>query len=332
MRDKNYINSYLNSLLTDDVPKATRLMIASLNDYGKRAIVNYHDPHSAYHKHADIVINVRTFGENTENNTSLFHYTTVRSLDSILKSGYFRIKQANFMNDPDEVRWASKLAINCLKNYKANSEEISRFKHMVENQTFHDAYIWSFSKNNDSETLFHVYGGNEGIALELGEKDIMNMIATHNSHGKRSLDKFGLGDAYTFPLTVLYNERKQREYIEPLVQEWLDAYRGLKNDPADMKEILTLCSKNIALFNMAFKNPKLFHEEEIRFVSLRRNDGTIPPELRINGVPFINCEFAPEFIQSATLSPMCDTNEEEIRGVISKYKLSVDIRKSTLPY
>lgn len=332
MHDKDYIDSYLNGLLTDDVSKATRLMIANLNDNGKRAIVNYHDPRSAFHKHADIVINVRTFGENAEDDTSLFHYTTVSSLDSILKSGYFRIKQADFMNDPDEFRWASKLAIEYLENYKATSKEINNFKQMVENQPFHEAYIWSFSKNDDSETLFHVYGGNEGIALELGEKDVMNMLATHNSHGKRSLDQFGLGDAYTFPLNVLYNAQKQRSYIEPLVQEWLDAYRGLKNDPDDMKEILTLCSKNIALFNMAFKNPKLFHEEEFRFVSLRRNDGTIFPELKINGVSFINCEFDSKYIQSVTLSPRCDASEEEVRTIIRKYKSSADVRKSTLPY
>lgn len=332
MHDKNYIDSYLNSLLTDDVPKNTKLMIANLNDNGKRAIVNYHDPHSAFHKHADIVINVHTFGESAERNTSLFHYTTMSSLNSILNSGYFRIKQANFMNDPDEFRWASKLAIKYLENCKATSEEISSFKQMIENQPFYDAYIWSFSKNDDSETLFHVYGGNEGIALELGEKDVMNMLATHNSHGKKSLDQFDLGDAYTFPLNVMYDAQKQENYIEPLAQEWLDAYRGLKNDPDDMKEILTLCSKNIALFNMAFKNPKLSHEEEFRFVSLRKNDGTVSPELEINGVPYINCEFISEYIQSVTISPTCDKSEKEVRAIISKYKPGADVKKSTLPY
>ncbi|MFW4411641.1 hypothetical protein ACNQEO_14885, partial [Lactiplantibacillus argentoratensis] len=65
-----------------------------------------------------------------------------------------------------------------------------------------------------------------------------------------------------------------------------------------MTEILILCSKNIALFNMVFKNPRLFHEEEFRFVSLRKNDGTVSPELKINGVPYINCEFVPKYIQS----------------------------------
>lgn len=332
MRDQKYINSYLNSLLTDDVPRATRLMIANLNDCGKRAIVKYHNPYSKFHKHADIVINIHTFGENAEENTSLFHYTTVNALNSILESGYFRIKQANFMNDPDEFQWASELAITYLKKYGATVEEIKQFKQMIKNHPFHDAYIWSFSKNNDSETLFHVYGGNEGIALELGEKDLMNMLATHNSHGKDNLDQFGLGDAYTFPLNVLYDAQKQKSYTEPLVQEWLDAYRGLKTDPDDMKEILTLCSKNIALFNMTFKNPKLSHEEEFRFVSLRKNDGTVSPELQINGVHYINCEFIPEYIQSVTISPTCDKSEKEVRAIIKKHRLCADVKKSTLPY
>ena len=99
-----------------------------------------------------------------------------------------------------------------------------------------------------------------------------------------------------------------------------------------MKEILTLCSKNIALFNMAFKNPKLFHEEEFRFVSLRRNDGTIPPELKINGVPFINCEFDSKYIQSVTLSPGCDMNKEEIKINLRKYGSNADVKNSILPY
>lgn len=332
MYDKNYINSYLNSLLTDEVPENTKLMIANLNDYGKRAIVNYHDLSSDFHKHADLSKNVHKFGENAEINTPLFHYTTVSSLNSILESGHFRIKQANFMNDPDEFRWASKLAIIYLKDFGATIEEIDRFSQMVKNQPFHDAYIWSFSKNDDSETLFHVYGGNDGIALELGEKDVMNMLATHNAHGKSTLDQFDLGDAYTFPLNVLYDAGEQENYIKPLVQEWLDTYRGLRNDPDDMIEILTLCSQNIALFNMAFKNPKLFHEEEFRFVSLRRNNGTISPELRVNGIPFINCEFNPEYIQSITLSPNCDVSEERVKEIIQQFNLNIDVRKSTLPY
>lgn len=236
------------------------------------------------------------------------------------------------MNDPDEFQWASKLAIAYLKKYGATTEEIKKFKQMIENQPFHDAYIWSFSKNNDSETLFHVYGGNEGIALELGEKDVMDMLSSHNSHGKNSLDQFALGDAYTFPLNVLYDAQKQKSYIEPLVQEWLDAYRGLRKDPDDTTEILILCSKNIALFNMVFKNPRLFHEEEFRFVSLRKNDGTVSPELKINGVPYINCEFVPKYIQSVTLSPVCNVSLKEVRAVIKRYKLSADVRNSKLPY
>lgn len=86
------------------------------------------------------------------------------------------------------------------------------------------------------------------------------------------------------------------------------------------------------LFNMAFKNPKLSHEEEFRFVSLRKNDGTVSSELEINGVPYINCEFIPEYIQSVTISPTCDKSEKEVRAVISKYKPGADVKKSTLPY
>lgn len=332
MRDNNYINSYLQNMLTSNVPEATKSMILNLNDYGKRAIVNYHDPSSDFHKHADLKDNIFKFSDSAEDNTPLFHYTTVSSLNNILKSGYFRIKQAKSMNDPNEFRWASSLAISYLEKQKATYEEIDNFQKMVDNQPFHDSYIWSFSKNEDSETLFYVYGRQEGLALELGEKDVMDMLVSHNSHGKDSFDKFGLGDAYTFPLKVLYNAQEQEEYVAPLVQEWLDAYRGLKNDPDDIREILTCCSKNIALFNMAFKNSKLFHEEEFRFVSSKKNDGSISPELKIGNVNYINCEFIPECIRSVTISPTCSVEEQDITEMVRKYVPHAYIKKSDLPY
>lgn len=51
------------------------------------------------------------------------------------------------MNDPNEFRWASNLAISYLEKQKATYEEIDNFQKMVDNQPFHDSYIWSFSKN-----------------------------------------------------------------------------------------------------------------------------------------------------------------------------------------
>lgn len=71
MRDNDYINSYLQTMLTNNVPEATKSMILNLNDSGKRAIVNYHDPSSDFHKHADIEKNIYKFSDSAEDNTPL---------------------------------------------------------------------------------------------------------------------------------------------------------------------------------------------------------------------------------------------------------------------
>lgn len=303
-----------------------------LNNYGIRALAHFVDPNSDFRRHANINNNVLTFGDDAQENVSIYHYTSIGALKSILKSGYFRIKQAKSMNDPDEFKWASKLAINYLKSKNATKDQLASFKKMIGINPFRDNYIWSFSKNEDSETLFHVYGGHNSIALEFGEKDVMRALAAHNAHSKTDFAQFDLGDAYTPPLTVLYDAKKQREYIQPLVDEWLDVYRGIGSDPSHMETINRICAKNLFLFDMCFKNPKLSHEEEFRFVSVRKNDGTVQPELKVNNIQYINLEFDPSLIKSITLMPNCSVSKDEFRDMFKEYKLDAVVKNSTLPY
>lgn len=317
--------------MTSDVPLEVKDMIKKLSYSGKRALVDLYNPNSEFHKHGDIVSNVLQFGLNTNKNTTLYHYTSVSSLKKILESRYFRIKASSFMNDPDEFQWASTLSKEVLSNIGASADEIYAFNKMIDSQPFKDAYIWSFTKNGDSQNLFATYGNKDGVALEFNLPTVMKTLAQHNSHGKNSLQDFKNGDAYTFPLKVEYNEKVQKSYLEPIVLEWLLSFRAFKEDTFDMKNIMLSCSKNIFLFNMAFKNSLLYQEEEIRFVVLYIGESNIP-ELEINGIPYTKCELKNNLIRSVKLQKGNKHNKTEIAALLKKINNHIQVLDSNLPY
>lgn len=325
------VEDYLNSLMTNDVPLEVQGMIKNLSYSGKRALVDLYNPNSKFHKHGDINSNVLQFGLNTNSNTTLYHYTSVSSLEKILESGYFRIKASGFMNDPDEFKWASTLSKEILSNIGASDEEIDAFNKMIDSQPFKDAYIWSFTKNSDSQSLFATYGNKDGVALEFSLPMIMKTLAQRNSHGKKLLQDFEKGDAYTFPLKVEYNEKIQKSYLEPITLKWLLSLRAFKEDPFDMKNIMLTCSQNISLFNMAFKNPLLYQEEEIRFIVLYIGESNIP-ELEINGIPYTRCELKDNLIRSVKLQKGNKYNKTKIADLLKKTNNHIQVMDSNLPY
>ncbi|WP_270312156.1 DUF2971 domain-containing protein [Ligilactobacillus agilis] len=327
------IDNFLESLLTDDVSDNVKNMIMSLDNDGKKAIANYYDVESSFHNHADILKNVYRFGLDTSNHDKIYHYTTVESLEKILESGYFLIKASDYMNDPDEFRWASRLGKNHLEELGAGKEEIAEFDRMIESQPFKDSYIWSFTKNNDSLTLFNVYGKGMGVSIEFDLSEVMHELAMQNSNGKKSLENFGYGDAYTFPLRVEYNEQIQKAYVNPVVEEWLSAYRAYKKDPFDMKEILLHCSKNMFLFNMIFKNPSLNHEEELRFIVLKIGDQNRIPDTVISGVPYTKFNINHDLLKKVKLQTNNSYSTDGVRALLDQNGYHrVIIQNSKLPY
>ncbi|MCW4399794.1 hypothetical protein LDJ81_12470 [Lentilactobacillus parabuchneri] len=325
-------NRYLSELLKGKIPPETKKMILNLDSHGKQAIVDYYNENSDFHQHADISNNVYKFGVNTDIHTKIYHYTTFSSLKQILSSKYFRLKPSDLMNDPNDFRWASKLGKDILADNGANNTEIDKYEGMINSQPFKDSYVWSFTENGESQALFNVYGNKEGLSLEFDLPDVMRILATHNAHGKESLKDFTDGDAYTFPLKIEYNKTIQEQYIKPVVLEWLAAFRSYEKDPIDMKEIMLNCSQNMFLFNMAFKDPLLYQEEEIRFVVLRISQLERDPELIIRGVPYTICELTNDLIKSIKIQTGNSLKINEASSSIKKLGYNIEILNSALPY
>lgn len=327
------VNDFLYNLMEVGVPEDVKRMVMSLGQEGKVALVNWYDEESNFHKYADIKNNIHHFGINTDSHMMIYHYTTVDSLEKILNSGYFRIKASDYMNDPDEFRWASKVGLSHLKEYGANHEELMAFNNMINTQPFKDSYIWSFTKNEDSQNLFNVYGDKSGVAIGFDLSDVMVLLASHNSNGKQDLLQLKSGDAFTFPLKVEYRKSEQEKYIYPVVEEWLYAYRTFKSDPYDMKQIMLCCSKNMFLFNMVFKNPVLRQEEELRFVVIRIGNGQRNPEIEVNGIPYTKCQVTRNLMKSVKLQTNNSCSIDQMKKLLNKYECNnTTVNKSNIPY
>lgn len=318
-----------------NIPIDVLRMIDNLPSYGKEALDNSMNENSDFSKSSSIQNFFNNFSYDTFSKDSFYHYTTIDSLKKIINSKIWLIKQINFMNDPKEFKYTVELGIGYLEELGANIQEIEYFKNTFENSPFNDLYIWSFTKNGNSQTLFGNYSGNKnGVALKFNVNDIQKILAYRFSNGKEDLNHFSTGDAYVFPLRATYDKDAQREYLFPIMKEWLFARRCVDKDPVDMQQIILICMKSIKLFAMCFKNPLLRQEEEIRFIIANINtDKLMHPDLRINNVPFVKVNIDKDLIKGAILQTGNSIPVEEVENIFIKNGFNdVDVSCSELPY
>ncbi|MCP9328692.1 MULTISPECIES: DUF2971 domain-containing protein [Liquorilactobacillus] len=326
----------LTEILKDKcIPKNLREMIESLSQNGKIALDNYYNEDSDFYKHASPRLIIPELSYDTSIDENLYHYTTIESLIKIVHSKEWLIKQKDFMNDPKEFQYTIDFGITILDSLSATSDEKRLFAETLKQGPFSDSYIWSFAKNKNSQTLFGNYSGNKnGVALGFKLPEIQAVLATHFAHGKVDPNIFSEGDAYVFPLKVIYDKEVQFEYLKPVVEEWLFAKRSLEQDWNDMKSIMEDCFTAITIFALDFKNPLLWQEEEIRFVVTNINaDSARHPEAYVGEVPFVKCNIEDTLIREAIVQTGNSISLESLKKLFNKNGFTnIDVKESELPY
>lgn len=240
------------------------------------------------------------------------------------------------MNDPEEFSYTCSLAVNELEKIGANHQEILAFKKCIGSNPFNDVYIWSFTKNGESQALFGNYSGksNNGVSLKFDAKEIQIQLSSHFSHGKNKPNDFAKGDAYVFPVNIVYDQSLQLSFIQPITQEWLKSFRSRSSDPTDMQKIILQCVKMLVFLGMCFKNPLLYQEEEVRFLIINIGSGKqYQPELEINRVPFVKCELLPTNLKAVVVQTGSEIDQKELTALLENYGFSdTESVKSMLPY
>ncbi|NDR76478.1 DUF2971 domain-containing protein [Lactobacillus sanfranciscensis] len=267
---------------------------------------------------------------------TIFHYTTIHSLNKITKNHVFLIKAYDFMNDPIEFRYSHNLCIKLLKGLGANKKEIKKFKYYLINKNpFKDCYIWSFTENKNSQALYGNYSSKkDGIALEFNANKIQIMLSKYFNGNRKSFDEFNNENSFIFPLKVIYDINEQKKILLPVLNEYLQAYKSIKYDEKIMNEIIKTCLADLVIFSMSLKNPLLYQEEEIRYVvaNINENDYKRPTKI-MNGVPFMDVPFKGGILKSAYLQTGNKLPINLLKGTLKKRGYpNVYIGKSELPY
>lgn len=318
----------IDDLLTDDIPQKTIDMIKSLPDYGKKVILDCYNENSEFFMHCcpKIICNKFLF-----KGSKLYHYTDQRGLKGIIKSHEIRLNNIFMMNDNEEIQYTLKLCIEWLKN-QGFKHMILDFKDFFNSFSNFNAYIMSFSENDTSQALQN-YGD---YALSFKNKDIQKMLVTGSIPQQKRKEKCSFSDlnAFSFPLKVVYNKKTQMEYISNVMNAWVSSFKCIRYDLNDMLEIMTYCVKAIFLFSLCFKNPILYQEEEIRFVTLFfDNQGKLKINYNTDGKNYVSFPFQTEILKSVVLSRKAKLTSNDVNRLLKNNQFNnTEVKITKLPY
>ena len=261
----------------------------------------------------------------------VYHYTSTDAFNSILFSNpkYVTLHASRYdcLNDTSEGEVAkeayAKVCDTLLNEGKINDEqyhffksiEIDEYEIFTENigdtieahvQKF-DTFVCSFSKDNDSLSMWNYYGKNGGynVGFHLCELDEhCNGLLNTNVEKKEKTC-----DVVKQVCPVVYEEKEQTEIIYKNLSRIIDRYG---------KEKLSGISGYISMWlrdwSILFKKECFKHENEIRIivkVPRINSDQKIHPSLKIKykhkgayTVPYVELKFEKNVISGVTFSPM----------------------------
>jgi hypothetical protein len=131
----------------------------------------------------------------SENEPTLFHYTSANGLIGIIQNRELWATESNYLNDSSEVSFASTALVALLKERVergATGDELRTAQNAIAflersyidpntlHQYFEDrAFITSFSRSDQSLTLWRMYGGRNGFSIGFDEERLVDWIG-HN--------------------------------------------------------------------------------------------------------------------------------------------------------
>lgn len=268
-------------------------------------------------------------------NNIYYHYCSIESFMSIIKSKSIWLTNANFMNDRLENKMIEKDFDNIIEILKPSKTE-NFMKYLKANfkQYKNQFYLFCLSKNPDKLSQWRGYADDGkgvaiGISLDLGAS--ITKKIPHTGYDKDNLIGF---------YDVVYDKDKQKEKILRMC----DNEVKMKNDYS-----VDLSLKLVDL-SMIFKNKSFKEEEEVRLMfvwddkceskpenisefKFRHSKGKIVDYFEFNfDIPEIK-QFESKLIPKIFLGPKCEITIEEMKKYLSYNNLSgTDVIRSESSY
>jgi hypothetical protein len=202
---------------------------------------------------------------------TLYHYTSGQGIFGILNSGELHCSNVDFLNDPSEKSYFTDL----LKVVLTDSNESNTIYQTLYNESYiqsiedpFETFIASFSKNNDSLSMWNYYAKGNGYNLGL---DIDKVIET-NENSKLYIQKIELSydKAKQIEETIIFILSQKANY-----KRYLEISELLKtNLSEDMYYDLGYEQHNITgefnhyihNFKLGYKHQAYESEEEVRLI------------------------------------------------------------------
>ena len=251
---------------------------------------------------------------------TIYHYTSIETMENILKTSSLRFTNINDLNDECEFtflftilhdrisfyrlkydkEFCDNLLDVCLKYCDENCYYVGeRVKKDIER----DYYISSFSHADDNLPLWTLY---------TKEK---NFIGCNFGVDRQSFKTIEYTNGPVWMGNVIYSEKEQIRILDELIASWYNYYEKVKFDnyfKGDIHDALY----QYALF---FKHPAFEHEKEFRFIYHPANNN----EFNIfNEKRYIDIKFnLIDEIKSVKLSPTLKENIhiENIKKLFKRY-------------
>ncbi|MFC6170797.1 DUF2971 domain-containing protein [Loigolactobacillus jiayinensis] len=240
------------------------------------------------------------------------------------------------MNDRHEFIYTRDLAMSALNKIGATQKEVNDFSDSWKTLPLQDNYIWSFSFNPESETLWNVYNGvNKGVSMAYSGASIMHALNNHLNPGIKSTDQIDFGNAFIAGLKVDYSEEFQKSTIKSIIIEWLYAYRAIEHNSKEAEEILMISAQALFFYALIFKNKYLSTEQEVRFLVIKKNlDNKIHADGKRDNKPYILCPIEPSnMLKSVTIQTNSTHSKNEVQNILDTSGFHcVKIYNSLMPY
>lgn len=249
--------------------------------------------------------------------TSLYHYTSLSTLLTILKNKKLRFSNRLYLNDSSEGRYVIKICLEKIDELWPNDSEYSKeeFKNELHRLEAHitntqfNFFQMSLSLDEDSLTMWNYYAKGNGTNLKFSATPLINCLKAH-------LHNNTLGKLAFLHGRVVYDQAKQSEILKNLLSDFS------KTKPfADEWYLFT----SWAILNVGtlFKHPKFKDENEYRIaynilsdiyspnkcVSLFKDAAKNEPyyievyERENMLVPYIDVDFNPNIVEEICVSP-----------------------------
>lgn len=269
-----------------------------------------------------------------KNISNIYHYTSNKTIEKILKTSTLRFTNINELNDEYEFSYLFSVLFDRLPFYRMQyskdfcdnlldvcsnycSEKyyyVSKYSKSTPERNF---YVASFSLDNDNLPLWTLYTKEKnfiGCNFGFDIKTLKNTEEINNS---------------TISGIVIYSPEEQIKILDELIATWYNYYEKISFEEYFKGDIHDALYK-YALF---FKHPAFRHEKEYRYVYFPNNNDNIQ---ELNNKHYIDLKFsASDLIKSVKLSPTLkeDKHIQKMKKVFTKYKAKTEIFEiSNIPF